>query len=640
MILTKIGNKYLIHEAKYSDTVLLGKDGARFAFDKTGNKTGYEGTWWTPQIAKASKLVDYADETCKEELEGYLVTQTSRVKRSRSVDSNFEVPVPPGIVLRGYQRGGVELLLDTPYALLGDQMGLGKTPMCLVTLNGLVGGQAGVPGQEHSGGDTAESRVNNCLVVCPASLRFNWRSESGVFLEPAWEVHLLDSTSDLEEARRKCQQPDRVVFVCSPEAIVSKSNYKVSKEAGEITRGPVDEFIHSIEWDMVIVDEAHMLKNPKAKRTVALLGRDGSPPRGGKHALPAQPAMPPIRAKRAILATGTPYPNCPIEVQPLAGFCHKEFKSYWEFAAKYADMKRTRFGMEVKGASNLHMLQERLRSTILIRRTKDEVLTDLPPKVRQVIDLPDTGMAKFIKAEQGVVKDQLKVIQQLRTLTPDTIDKAKWKESVKTLKNNLQVSFREMAKLRSATALAKVSRCAEYIHDQLETGAIEKVGIFAHHRPVVEGMQQALAAFGSVKYYGGMSQANKHAAYTKFMEDPACRVFVGSIGAAGVGLTLTAASDVFFVELDWVPGNMEQAEDRFHRITQKSTVFVRHLVVDGSIDSKMAHRLVSKQASIDAGLDDNRALDTLFGLGYDEALNYSDKELESIYLGLKQVIQE
>ncbi|KKQ35536.1 MAG: Superfamily II DNA/RNA helicase, partial [Candidatus Nomurabacteria bacterium GW2011_GWB1_37_5] len=88
-----------------------------------------------------------------------------------------------------------------------------------------------------------------------------------------------------------------------------------------------------------------------------------------------------------------------------------------------------------------------------------------------------------------------------------------------------------------------------------------------------------------------------------FQSDPNCRLFIGSIKAAGVGLTLTAANTVVFAELDWVPANISQAEDRAYRIGQKQNVLVQHIVLDGSLDARMAELLVMKQAIADRALD-------------------------------------
>lgn len=137
----------------------------------------------------------------------------------------------------------------------------------------------------------------------------------------------------------------------------------------------------------------------------------------------------------------------------------------------------------------------------------------------------------------------------------------------------------------------------------------QKVIVFAHHRDVIDAIANHYGK-QAVKLYGGMSEKAKDEAVTRFMTDPSVRVFVGSITAAGVGLTLTAASHVIFAELDWVPGNVTQAEDRAHRIGQKDSVLVQHLVVDGSLDAKMAKTIVEKQRIADAVLDNTLDMET------------------------------
>jgi SWI/SNF-related matrix-associated actin-dependent regulator 1 of chromatin subfamily A len=108
-----------------------------------------------------------------------------------------------------------------------------------------------------------------------------------------------------------------------------------------------------------------------------------------------------------------------------------------------------------------------------------------------------------------------------------------------------------------------------------------------------------------VKLYGGMSDVEKENSVTRFQNDPTCKIFVGSIRAAGVGITLTAASKVVFAELDWTPANMMQAEDRCHRIGQTESVLVQHLVFDDSLDARMAEILVEKMEIIGAALDES-----------------------------------
>jgi len=120
---------------------------------------------------------------------------------------------------------------------------------------------------------------------------------------------------------------------------------------------------------------------------------------------------------------------------------------------------------------------------------------------------------------------------------------------------------------------------------------------------VLEAIAEGVSEFGVVRLQGGDSEAAKQDAVDRFQNDPSVRIFLGSIRAAGVGITLTAASLLLFVELDWVPGIMTQAEDRIHRIGTAGSVLIQHLVYADSIDARMAEAIVDKQAIIEQALD-------------------------------------
>ena len=162
------------------------------------------------------------------------------------------------------------------------------------------------------------------------------------------------------------------------------------------------------------------------------------------------------------------------------------------------------------------------------------------------------------------------------------------------------MAFTEMAAIRRELAIAKIPFVIEYVQNMIEAG--EKVVVMAHHREVVDQIQ---AAFGlaAVKLYGGMGEGEKSANVERFQSDPACLIFIGSIHAAGVGITLTAAQKMLFAELDWTPANMLQAEDRIHRIGQQGNALIQQLVFDGSLDAKMADTLVRKMEVIERALD-------------------------------------
>ncbi|MFQ5486441.1 MAG: DEAD/DEAH box helicase [Desulfobacterales bacterium] len=292
-------------------------------------------------------------------------------------------------------------------------------------------------------------------------------------------------------------------------------------------------------------DESHRLKNRKAAVTKAVFGKWHKDP---------QKRIEPIKAGKILLLTGTPILNRPEELWTT---CHAidpfgVGKSWWDFVHKYCAAKKTRFGIDTSGASNLQELKERI-SPFTIRRLKKDVLKELPEKREQVIVLqPDPEQAQAVKAEREAVE-----MSELNLDNP-----------------NLNIMLNQIAILRQQTALTKLSSCYDIFSDDLQSS---KLVIMAHHRAVCEAIHQNYP--NSVMVYGGMSERDKQKAIERFQNDKNCNVFVGSISAAGVGITLTAASQLSFVEFDWTPGKMAQAADRIHHIennfTLKRNTFIR-----------------------------------------------------------------
>ena len=320
-------------------------------------------------------------------------------------------------------------------------------------------------------------------------------------------------------------------------------------------------------WDLVVYDESQYLKNPKAKRTVASLA---------------------IPAKRRVFLTGTPILNRPVELWPMVNAIDPDGmgKSFFGFAQRYCGARQVRAGRKMvwdfTGASNLEELQDKMRQGFMVRRLKADVLKELPAKRRQIIPLEANGASSILRAEK-------KLIEQLG-----------FEEAARALEGK-SAAFTEMAKLRHDLGVAKVEKALDHIKDMLDS--VEKVIVFAHHHDVIDGLQAGLAEYGIVTVTGQTPGADRQAAVDRFQADPTCRVFLGNIKAAGVGLTLTAASTVVFVESDWTPGWMQQAEDRAHRIGQTESVLVQYLVFDGSMDAVLAQTLVSKADISDRALD-------------------------------------
>jgi SWI/SNF-related matrix-associated actin-dependent regulator 1 of chromatin subfamily A len=211
----------------------------------------------------------------------------------------------------------------------------------------------------------------------------------------------------------------------------------------------------------------------------------------------------------------------------------------------------------------------------MIRRLKQDVLRELPAKRRQTIVLETSrAIRKLLKAER-------KAFEKLK------------------LRYGGKVPFLEMSAERKAVAIAKVPQVIEHLCELLESK--DKLVVFAHHHEVIDALS---LEFGSAAIVDGRTSVKaRQAGVDRFQNDPSCKLFICSIQVGGTGFTLTAADTVVFAELDWVPGNLTQAEDRLHRIGQRRSVLVQHIVLNGSIDADMVETLIRKQKIVTETLE-------------------------------------
>ena len=517
--------------------------GAGFRWEPTAR------LWYTADAAIAAKLARHADEATHGMLTDAMAQRATALAISRATSAGATVPAPAGLAYLPFQNAGIAGLLSRPSALLADEMGLGKTVQAIALLN-------------------ADESLRRAIVVCPATLRLNWQREIQRWLTRPLSVALASSTE-------------------WPNADIVIINYDIVHKHAAI--------LAATEFDLAIIDEAHYAKNPKARRTVHIIGRKET-----RNA----PGISGIRARRRLMMTGTPIVNRPKELFPLVNWLDPtSFPKFFPFAMRYCAAYNNGWGWNFDGASHLDELQEKLRATVMIRRLKADVLTELPAKRRQVIEIPANGCSAFIAREQAAQEQHERTATALRAAVEaarEAGDQAAYEAAVNALRAGQSAAFEEMARLRHETALAKAPYVVEHLRDALDAGA--KVVVFAHHHDVVDAIA---AEFGDLAAIvdGRTPMAQRQANVDRFQNDDACTLFIGGITAAGVGITLTAASHVIFAELDWVPGNMTQAEDRLHRIGQRDSVLVQHLVLEGSLDAHMAHTLVAKQATMDSALD-------------------------------------
>jgi len=508
--------------------------GAGFSKNMEGE---WELTWW--------QKVDDAE----------LVAREQHRETSRAVAAEIEVPAPEGLAYMPFQLAGIAYASTRRHTLIGDQMGTGKT----IQSAGLI---------------NYDKSIKRVLVICPASLKLNWKRELEKWLVEPRTIEIVASGAT-----------ELTADIC----II---NYDIlHKFVGAHPRQSLDA-VAGANFDLAIIDECHYVKSKSARRSKATYAAAG-------------------HAKRTLWLTGTPIVNRPSEILPILEAIGPQVTDRtgtgFRFLKRYCNAHYNGYGWDFNGAANLDELQNILRETVMVRRLKADVLTELPAKRRQIIELPRSEYAAIVKREMAAVasvENKLVALRAAVELAAASDDPADYEKAVAQLNHASKVEFAEMSKIRHETALAKVPAVVAHLTEIIDAG--EKVVCFAHHVDVIAAIVDAFP--GSVSLLGGMSLADRQQNVDRFQNDPTCTLFVGSITAAGVGITLTAATNVVFAELDWVPGNVSQAEDRLHRIGQTGNVLVQHLVLEDSIDARLAHTIVAKQKVIDKMLDTKTAV--------------------------------
>jgi SNF2 family DNA or RNA helicase len=506
--------------------------------------------YWSARVEAATRLRS----CCNARALSVMREHLDRLAKSRAVDSSIEVPCPPGLQYEPYQRAGISYALQRKDTLVGDEPGLGKTIEALGFVNKL--------------GDAARS----VLVVGPATLAFNWKDEAEKWLVGDWQVFIPRSGSDaVPETSGK---------------ILVVTNYE------KVSGRKVTPFMRSLErtWDVAIFDEAHALKNPTSMRSQAVLGERGLLQ----------------RAHRSLFLTGTPIENYPREIWPLAAaLCPAKFGDWEAFTTRYCGRHQEERNGELvwvtTGGTNLGELQQRLRATFMVRRLKADVMKELPPKRRQLVVLGDEEVDWSAHPEFKRWKEKYEQAWEAAVARVEASKtSAEYRAAVRSLDAVTGVAFTETSDLRHKTALAKLPMCVRYLDDLLAS-TTDSVLVFAHHNDVLEKLHEHFVD-DSLLLYGGTPMKDRGEIVRRFQAGEK-RVFLGSLKAAGAGLTLHRACIVVFIEGDWVPATMTQCEDRACRKGQTKMVHVIHLALNFSLDVNMSRKVIAKQNKIDQALD-------------------------------------
>jgi SWI/SNF-related matrix-associated actin-dependent regulator 1 of chromatin subfamily A len=370
----------------------------------------------------------------------------------------------------------------------------------------------------------------------------------------------------------------------------------------KLSRNSVSDLLDQ-DWDLVIFDEGHYLKSNKSKRTQVcygnLYGSLGDPRQGGIVS----------RAGYVWVLTATPIPNNLSEIwthlRALAanllplGPTGRPL-NLWQFTERYCVTRDTPYGVQIIGNRQETLPDVRaMLAPFVLRRRKVDVLPDLPSiRYTTTVIEPDSIDEELKRLESHRDVEELvrtlEAAKAAQVLNEGVADREEKFDLLETLASRPG----HIATLRRMTSLVKVEPALELLVDELETGALNKLIVFAVHRETLGLLERGLTKFNAVMIHGGTSPTHRQRAIDRFQTDPTCRVMVGQIQACGTAINLTAASDVVFVESSWVPSDNAQAAARAHRIGTKSAVLVRFLALAGSVDELVQETLARKTAAI------------------------------------------
>ena len=423
-----------------------------------------------------------------------------------------------------HQKEAIQKLVENKKFILADDMGLGKTTSTIIA--------------------ALESGSKKVLIICPATLKINWKREI---------ENYSDKSVYIAEGKNFSTDADFVII-----------NYDIIKNFHD-TKKKGESQILDANFDLVVVDEAHYIKNATAQRTKLINDLVK-------------------KVDRLWLLTGTPMTSRPIDYFNLLSLIESPVAKNWmAYAIRYCQGYQFNVGgrkvWNVMGASNLEELRDRT-SGLTLRRLKENVL-DLPDKIITPVYL--RLKSKMYEEIMGEYYD--------------------WYDKNPEESKSLTVQFTKLTKIRQVIADEKISQTIELAENIVEQG--KKVIIFCNF---TDSLNKICEHFGkaAVKVDGSMSKPERQHSVDSFQDSDKIKVFVGNIKAAGVGITLTAAEAVIMNDLSFLPSDHAQAEDRAYRYGQKNNVLVYYPIFENTIEGIIYDILNNKKQVIATVMGDNQ----------------------------------
>ena len=427
-----------------------------------------------------------------------------------------------------HQKPAIENLLKNDLYILADDMGLGKTTVGIIA--NLI------------------ENVEKTLIICPASLKINWKREIQNYKEN--DIVLIEG--------KKWENAKYTII-----------NYDILKNFHSLEDDSVRTILNA-GFKRIIIDEAHYISNPKAQRT-KIVNQISK------------------KIGKVWLLTGTPMTSRPINYYNLLKLVESRVSSSWVgYVRRYCDGYQFRGPngrqiWNVNGASNLNELRERTSDKIL-RRLKEEVL-DLPDKIITPIylELKSTDYEK----EMG--------------------EYLSWSDENQN--QSISIHLAKLMKVRQIIANEKLNDTKQLINDVLEQD--KKIIVFTNFTaPLMELGEEYKNS--CVLLHGQMPKEERQKSVDAFQNDPKIKIFISNLKAGGVGITLTAAEVVIMNDLSFVPSDHSQAEDRAFRIGQKNNISCIYPLYENTIEQIVYTILQKKKNVIDTVMGDNISEEDIF----------------------------
>lgn len=507
-------------------------------FSTSASRAG-EAVLFTKEPYCAASFGEYATPQARGQLHGIL----TEIESSWKLDSKAHIRVPPDRELWGFQRADIEYALRRKNTLIGDQPGLGKTPIAICFAN--------------------EINARRILVICPASIRIQWvkRIREWTTMKYPYVVHpILNGRHG--------------VHPTAEWTVVSYDLARTEAIGKALAKG---------SYDLLVLDEAHYLKTPDADRTRAIFG-------GGR-----EPLFEPIakRANSILALTGTPLPNRPREAYTLSrALCFDaiDWKSEDDFRERFNPSMRiekidketgkTKFYIDERSGRHGE-LQNRLRGNFMCRHLKREVMPQLKMPVYDLIQCEETGPVKQALAAESLLH-----------IDPEDLEGAD------------AAILGHIAVVRRQMGVALAPQVADYV-EMLLDGGEEKLVLFAWHIEVLNILQERLSKYGVVRIDGSTGSVRKERLTTKFIEDQSIQICLGNLLSMGVGTDglQKVACHALIAEPSWTPGDNIQAFDRLDRGGQERTVQGDIFVAPKSFAERILASALRKNQTIHKTLD-------------------------------------